>query len=71
MWGMYVLRKTRFGRRLYAISGNEKVAWLSGINIFEAKVKVFITIVILSSISGIILASRLNGASSNLGDGLS
>lgn len=67
--GMYVLRKTGFGRKLYAIGGNEKVAWLSGIDIFRAKVKVFIIISVLSSISGIILASRLNGASPNLGDG--
>ncbi len=68
-WGIYVLRKTRFGRQLYAIGGNEKVAWLSGINIFKAKMKVFVCITVLSSISGIILASRLNGASPNLGDG--
>jgi D-xylose transport system permease protein len=69
IWGIYVLRKTGFGRKLYAIGGNEKVAWLSGIDIFKTKVKVFTIIAILSSISGIILASRLNGASPNLGDG--
>ncbi len=68
-WGIYVLRKTGFGRKLYAIGGNEKVAWLSGIDIFKTKVKVFIIIAVLSSISGIILASRLNGASPNLGNG--
>lgn len=67
--GVYVLRKTRFGRQLYAIGGNEKVAWLSGINIFKAKLKVFVIITSLSSLAGIILASRLNGASPNLGDG--
>ncbi len=68
-WGIYVLRKTGFGRKLYAIGGNEKVAWLSGIDIFKTKVKVFTIIAVLSSISGIILASRLNGASPNLGNG--
>lgn len=69
IWGMYVLRKTPFGRKLYAIGGNEKVAWLSGIDIFKAKVKVFTIIAVLSSIAGILLASRLNGASPNLGNG--
>ncbi len=68
-WGIYVLQKTGFGRKLYAIGGNEKVAWLSGIDIIKTKTKVFIIIAILSSISGIILASRLNGASPNLGTG--
>lgn len=69
LWGIFVLRKTRFGRRLYAIGGNEQVAWLSGIDIFKCKVQVYTIIAVLSSIAGIILASRLNGASPNLGDG--
>ncbi len=66
---VYTLRKTKFGRKLYAIGGNEKVAWLSGINILSAKVKVFVITGVLSSASGILLASRLNGASPNLGTG--
>lgn len=69
LWGAYVLRKTRFGRKVYAIGGNEEVAWLSGIDVFKSKIKIFMIIGVLSSISGIILASRLNGASPNLGDG--
>ncbi|SFM01535.1 sugar ABC transporter permease [Halanaerobium salsuginis] len=69
MAGVYTLRKTRFGRKLYAIGGNEKVAWLSGINILRSKTMVFVITGILSAASGILLASRLNGASPNLGDG--
>ena len=69
LWGIFVLGKTRFGRRLYAIGGNEDVAWLSGIDIFKSKIEVYTIVAVLSSISGIILASRLNGASPNLGNG--
>ncbi|RCW53341.1 MULTISPECIES: sugar ABC transporter permease [Halanaerobium] len=69
MAGIYTLRKTRFGRKLYAIGGNEKVAWLSGINILKSKTMVFVITGVLSAASGILLASRLNGASPNLGDG--
>ena len=69
LWGIFVLEKTRFGRRLYAIGGNEDVAWLSGIDIFKSKIEVYTIVAVLSSISGIILASRLNGASPNLGNG--
>jgi D-xylose transport system permease protein len=69
LWGVFVSKKTRFGRRLYAIGGNETVAWLSGIDVFKSKVQVYTIVAILSSISGIILASRLNGASPNLGTG--
>ncbi len=69
MAGAYTLRKTRFGRKLYAIGGNEEVAWLSGINILKSKTMVFVITGVLSAASGILLASRLNGASPNLGDG--
>jgi len=65
--GVFILRKTKLGRRLYAIGGNENVAWLSGINIFKTKMFVFSFITTLAAIGGIILASRLNGASPNLG----
>jgi D-xylose transport system permease protein len=65
--GVYILNNTRFGRRLYALGGNEDAARLSGINVFRTKMTVYTTISILAALSGILLASRLNGASPNLG----
>src|ERR1700744_612639 len=64
---VFVLGHTRFGRRLYALGGNEEVARLSGINVFATKMAVYVTVSLLSALSGILLASRLNGASPNLG----
>ncbi|MCP4353048.1 MAG: inner-membrane translocator [Desulfobacterales bacterium] len=64
----YVLKNTRFGRRLYAIGGNQEAARLSGINVYWSKIGVYVIIMVLSSVSGILLASRLNGASPNLGN---
>ncbi len=64
---IFILRNTRFGRRLYAIGGNEEAARLSGVNIFRTKIIVYLLISVLSALAGIILASRLNGASPNLG----
>lgn len=64
---IFVLGGARFGRRLYALGGNEEAARLSGINIFRTKMLVYVTVSLLSALSGIILASRLNGASPNLG----
>lgn len=66
--GIFVLGNTKFGRRLYAIGGNEEAARLSGINIYKTKIIVYSIIAALSALSGIILASRLNGASPNLGN---
>jgi D-xylose transport system permease protein len=65
--GMYALEQTQFGRRIYALGGNEEAARLSGIDIFKTKLIVFVTVSVLASLSGVLLASRLNGASPNLG----
>jgi D-xylose transport system permease protein len=64
---IFVLGHTRFGRRLYALGGNEEAARLSGINVFQTKMIVYVTVSLLAALSGILLASRLNGASPNLG----
>ena len=65
---MFVLGHTRFGRRLYALGGNEEAARLSGINVYTTKIVVYVVVSLLSALSGILLASRLNGASPNLGN---
>lgn len=65
--GVFVLRNTRFGRRLYAMGGNKEAARLSGINIGVTTALVYVIIAGLSALAGVILASRLNGASPNLG----
>jgi D-xylose transport system permease protein len=65
---IFVLGHTRFGRRLYALGGNEEAARLSGIDVYGTKIIVYVTVSLLSALSGILLASRLNGASPNLGN---
>lgn len=65
--GIFALQQTRFGRRLYALGGNEDAARLSGINVYKTKLIVYVIISMLAALAGIILASRLNGASPNLG----
>jgi D-xylose transport system permease protein len=66
--GTFVLQNTKFGRRVYAMGGNEEAARLSGINIYRMKVGIYCIITTLSALAGIMLASRLNGASPNLGN---
>jgi D-xylose transport system permease protein len=65
--GIFVLQNTKFGRRVYTMGGNEEAARLSGINIYRMKLIIYAVITALSALSGILLASRLNGASPNLG----
>jgi D-xylose transport system permease protein len=66
--GIFVMDNTMFGRRLYAMGGNEEAARLSGIRIYRVKLIVYSVITTLSALAGILLASRLNGASPNLGN---
>lgn len=60
-------KKTKFGRHIYAIGGNESAARLSGININKIKIWVYAIAGILAAVGGIILTSRLDSAQPNAG----
>ncbi|ODT11601.1 MAG: dolichyl-phosphate beta-glucosyltransferase [Microbacterium sp. SCN 70-18] len=62
------LRFTTFGRRLYAVGGNQEVARLSGVNVRRARLLAFMFAGIGAAIGGIVLVSRLGSASSTSGN---
>lgn len=55
----FILTRTVFGRRVYAIGGNETAAKVSGINVERIKVAVYTLCGFLAGIAGILLASRI------------
>ncbi|MFC7440852.1 ribose ABC transporter permease RbsC [Laceyella putida] len=57
-----ILHKTPFGRKTYAIGGNEKAAMISGIKVPRVKVIIYSLSGLLSALAGAILTSRLNSA---------
>ncbi len=65
-----VLRRSLFGRYIYAIGGNEEASRWSGISPKTIQMTLFILMGILSSAAGLVLSSRLNYGSSNLGSGM-
>ena len=65
---LFVMHNTSYGRKLYAIGGNKEVARLAGYNIKRLKLSAFVICSFLSSISGIILASRIGSANPYAGD---
>lgn len=65
--GSFLLRKTIIGRYIYAMGGNEIAANISGIYVNRIKYFVYILSGFLSSISGLMLASRVNSAPPNVG----
>ena len=65
---IFVMRNTSYGRKLYAVGGNQEVARLAGYNIKLLKLSAFVICSFLSSISAIILASRIGSANHVAGD---
>ncbi len=64
---VFISKKTTFGRYIYAIGGNEKAAFLSGININNAKLAVYGIAGMMAAVGGILVTSRLNSAQPNAG----
>ncbi|MGI6169101.1 MAG: ABC transporter permease [Christensenellales bacterium] len=65
----FVQRKTKFGRYVYAIGGNESAAKLSGIQVDRVKIAVYGISGFLCVISGLITATRIDSAQPLAGDG--
>ena len=64
---IFITKKTKLGRYIYAIGGNEQAAKLSGIPIIQVKIKVYAIAGALAALGGIIVASRLDSAQPNAG----
>jgi len=64
-----ITNKTRLGRYIYAIGGNENAARLSGININYIKIAVYTIAGALAAVGGLIITSRLDAAQPNAGTG--
>lgn len=58
----FVLRRTPFGRYVFAIGGNEEAALLSGVEVRFHKTMVYGVCGLLSAIGAVLLTARLNSA---------
>ena len=61
------LTRTRFGRHVYAVGGNPEAARLAGIRTNRVLIQVYTLCGVLTAVSGILLASRLNSGQPNAG----
>lgn len=68
--GYIVLRKTTFGKKVYAVGSNKKVSMLSGINTDNIKIKSFMIVGFLTSLAAIMILSRLGAIQADTGKGL-
>jgi ribose/xylose/arabinose/galactoside ABC-type transport system permease subunit len=58
----FVLSRTRFGRYVYGIGGNEEATRLSGVNVRFHKTMVYVVSGVTSAIAAVLLTARLNTA---------
>lgn len=65
-----VLRKTRFGRHIYAVGGNAEAARLSGVPVDRVRVIAYCISGAFAGIGGVVMATQLNIGEANLGKGL-
>ena len=65
--GGIILRRTIFGRFIYAVGGNEKAAVASGVNAGAVKWFVYLTCALFASMAGLLFASRLSNATPDAG----
>jgi len=69
LMAVVVTNRTKLGRHIYAIGGNETAAELSGLKIKKIKMIVYAIAGALAGIGGIIVTSRLDSAQPNAGIG--
>ena len=65
----YILRKTVFGRYIYAVGGNPTASEISGINVRFTSIMCYVLSGLTTSLGGIVLASMTQQASSSTGAG--
>jgi len=65
----FFMNKTRTGRSIYAIGGNERAALLSGVKVNRVKLVVYMLAGVLSGIAGLLVTARLDSAQPNAGLG--
>ncbi|MDB4868870.1 MAG: sugar transporter permease [Cohnella sp.] len=66
----YVMAHTPFGRKLYAIGGNESASRIAGVHVARNKNAAFALCAMLAALTGVLMASRLGSAHPTAGDGM-
>ncbi len=67
MWFLY--NKTRHGKYMYAIGGNESAAEVAGVNVAATLIRIYMLATILYALGGFLLGAKAGGASTATGFG--
>ena len=66
---MWLTTSSKFGKRIYAIGGNEEAARLSGINVERTLVVLYMLCGFTAALAGLVLSSRVGSGDPNIGIG--
>jgi D-xylose transport system permease protein len=66
----FIVRRTRFGRYVFAIGGNPEAARLVGIPVRRVTLQLFVLLAVTITIAAIVAVSRLNAGTNSLGTGM-
>ena len=67
MWFLY--NKTRHGKYMYAIGGNENAAQVAGVNVSASLIRIYVLASIMYALAGFLIGSKAGGASTATGTG--
>ncbi|HZK60548.1 MAG TPA: ABC transporter permease [Anaerovoracaceae bacterium] len=66
----FVLNYTNYGRKLYAVGGNQKAAWMAGIKTTKIIVSAYVISGLLCGFGAVLITSKLMSASSTIASNL-
>jgi D-xylose transport system permease protein len=65
--GTFVLRRTAYGRHLYAVGGNREASRRAGISVDAIRISAFVVCSAMAAVGGIVAASRASSVDPNTG----
>ncbi|AYH40130.1 ribose ABC transporter permease [Christensenella minuta] len=69
VFGIIFLTRTRAGRHIYGVGGNEEASRLSGVNVSKIKFLVYAVGGFMSALAGLVILARTNSGQPNAGEG--
>jgi ribose transport system permease protein len=67
--GIFALRRTTYGRSLYAVGANERTAYMSGIRVRLHKSSAYVICSVLAAVAGLVLSGYIGYVDRYLGQG--
>jgi ribose transport system permease protein len=64
---VYILRRSIFGRSLFACGQNTTAAWLSGVEVVRTRVAAYVLCGMVTALAGVLFAGFVGGPSLNMG----